>query len=248
MADYYSQTVVQPNIPVDAITPLELALLTGMFEHESDGASIYFFASEGPSDMVWLDIAELRAMLADETIAAESITEIVLDKLNAAGPEEVELEIDLSDLGDAMIFQAIVRRCDQLDHVTITSGWTCSKMRPDGFGGGVTVVTADHILSSSTSEMECRLLDRCEYGELGCAPGHGSHVLLRLDEVDVRQEISTMAEAGSPAGTNPSAVTDEDIRMACLKTVEAADLAVQHEAIAAIAARAAIAIAGQRSA
>lgn len=246
MADCYSQTVVQPDIPVDAITPLELALLTGIYEHELGDASIYFFASEGPSGIVWLDIAELRAMLADEIIAPGSIAEMARDKLDAAGPEEVE--IDLSDLGDATIFQAIVRRCDQLDHVTITSGWTCSKMRPDGFGGGVTVVTADHILSSSTSEMECRLLDRCEYGELGCAPGHGSHVLLRLDEADVRQEIITMAEVGSPAGADPSAVTGEDIRMACLKAVEATDLAVQHEAIAAIAARAAIAIAGQRSA
>ena len=248
MADYYSQTVVQPDIPVDAITPLELALLTSIYEHELGDASIYFFASEGPSGIVWLDITELRAMLADEIIAPGSIAGMARDKLDAAGPEEVEIEIDLSDLGDATIFQAIVRRCDQLDHVTITSGWTCSKMRPDGFGGGVTVVTADHILSSSTSEMEYRLLDRCEYGELGCAPGHGSHVLLRLDEADVRQEIITMAEVGSPAGADPSAVTGEDIRMACLKAVEATDLAVQHEAIAAIAARAAIAIAGQRSA
>ena len=248
MADYYSQTVVQPNIPVDAITPLELALLTGMFEHEPAGDAIYFFSSEGPSDMVWLDIAELRELLADEIVAPGSIAQIVRDKLDDAGPEEAELEIDLSGHGEATIFKGIVRRCDQLDHITITSGWTCSKMRPDGFGGGVTVVTADKILSSSTSEMECRLLDQCEYGELGCAPGHGSHVLLRLAETDVRQKIIAMAKVGSPPGADPSGVTDEAIRMACLKTVEATDLAVQHAAITAIAARAAIAIAAQRTA
>lgn len=247
MADYYSQTVVQPNIPIDAITPLEIALLTGMYEHESDGDAFYFFSSEGPSDMVWLDIVELREMLADEIITPGSIAAIVREKLDDAGPEETELEIDLSDLGDATIFQGIVSRCDELDHVTITSGWTCSKMRPDGFGGGVTVVTADRILSSSTNEMEGRLLDQCEYGELGRAPGHGSHVLLRLDEADVRQEVIAIAEVASPPGADPSSVTDEDIRVACLKTVEATDLAVQHDAIAAIAARAAIAIAAQRT-
>lgn len=77
-----------------------------------------------------------------------------------------ELELDLSDLGEANILQAIVRRCEQLDHVTITSAWTCTKMRPDGFGGGITVVTAERILSSSTIQMEGELLDRAEYGDL----------------------------------------------------------------------------------
>ena len=42
MADYFSQTVVQPFIPADAITPLELALLTHMYEHEAVDDAIYF--------------------------------------------------------------------------------------------------------------------------------------------------------------------------------------------------------------
>ncbi|RIA46734.1 hypothetical protein DFR49_1288 [Hephaestia caeni] len=248
MADYFFPTVVWPTIPVDAITPLEMMLLTQIYENEPDGDAIYFFASEGTNDCLWFNAAELREVLAGETVTPGGVAELVRDKLAALGADEEEIELDLADQGDDRIFQAIIRRCDQLDHVTITSAWTCSKMRPDGFGGGVTMVTADHILSSTTHQMEAELLDRAEYGELGCAPGHGSHVLLRLDEAEVRRAITAIAKADLPAGADASGVTDEDIRAACLQTVEATDLAVQHGSIAAVAARAAIAIARRRNA
>ena len=87
MADYFSQTVVQPFIPADAITPLELALLTHMYEHEAVDDAIYFFSSEGPSEMVWLDIAELRELLADEPIVPGGVAELIRDKLTDAGPD-----------------------------------------------------------------------------------------------------------------------------------------------------------------
>ncbi len=216
MADYFSQTVVQPLIPADAITPLELALLTRMYEHETVDDAIYFFSSEGPSDMVWLDIAELRELLADEPIVPGGIAELVRDKLADAAPDDIEIELDLSDLGAARIFQAIVARCEQLDHITITSAWTCSKMRPDGFGGAVTVVTAGQILSNSTNEMEGRLLEHADYGDLGCAPGHGKHPTLLLDEAEVRSVVADVQTAY--AGTDAAAVTvdDDHIRQACL--------------------------------
>jgi len=163
MADYYSPTVVRPSISADAITSLELAVLKQMFEFEADGDAIYFFSSEGPSDTIWLDIETLKAGLAEHAERSGALA--------AAGNDDEEIELDLPDLGGAEIFQGIVRRCEGLSAVVITSAWTCTKMRPDGFGGGVTVVTADHILSSSTAQMECELLDRAESGEAGGAPG-----------------------------------------------------------------------------
>jgi hypothetical protein len=168
MADYYSPTVVRPSISADAITTLELAVLKQMFEFEADGDAIYFFSSEGPSDTIWLGIETLKAGLAEQTETPGALAEIVRAALEATGAEDDEIELDLSDLGGAGIFQGIVRRCEGLSAVVITSAWTCTKMRPDGFGGGVTVVTADHILSSSTAQMECELLDRAESGG---APG-----------------------------------------------------------------------------
>lgn len=170
MADYYSPTVVRPSIPAEAISPLELAVLTQMFEFEADGDAIYFFSSEGPSDTIWLGIETLKAGLAEQAVMPCGLADLVREALEVAGNDD-EIELDLSDLGGAGIFQSIVRRCEGLSAVVITSAWTCTKMRPDGFGGGVTVVTADHILSGSTAQMECELLDRAETGETGGVPG-----------------------------------------------------------------------------
>ncbi|MDR6849962.1 MAG: hypothetical protein WCS75_00110 [Sphingomonas sp.] len=243
MADYYSPTVVRPSIPGSAITRLEWALLTGMFEHERDGEAVYFFASEGPSSTIWLDIAEVKGMLRDEDAPSGIVVEMVREKLKTTDPDELELELDLSDLGEAAIFQEIVRRSATLDHVVITSAWTCSKMRPDGFGGGVTVVTADHILSSSTTEMEGRLLDQADYGDLGCAPGHGKHPALVLGEEDVRSMVADIQHAYAGTDTAAVAVSDDQIRAACIEVIGRLDPDEQLHNIEFAAAVAAIGIA-----
>ena len=252
MADYHSPTVVRPTIPASAIAPLELLILGEMFESERDGDAFYFYSSDGPSGTVYPSIKLLKEYLADYPSPSSSIAVCVREQLESLPDggvgDEGEIDLDLSDLGDGAIFQEIVRRSEELDHVTITSAWTCSKMRPDGFGGGVTVITADHILSASTNQMECELLDRAEYGELGCAPGHGSHILLRLSEADIRSAIDAIVGAGIPASAEASNVTDEDIRIACRNAAEAANLTVRHDDLATVAARAAIEIARQRNA
>lgn len=248
MADYHSPTVVRPSIPLAAITPLEHALLCQMFEHESDGDAVYFFASEGPSDTVWLDIADLTSLLAGEPAPSGPVVEMIRAKLADVSPEEAELELDLSDLGEGAIFQQIIRRCDQLDHVVIASAWTCTKMWPDGFGGGVTVVTADHILSSSTSEMEARLLDQAEHGDLCCAAGHGKHVVLALDEAEVRSMAADIQQAYEGTDAAGVTVSDEQIRQACLALIPTLDLDEQLRGLEFSAAMAAIRLARAASA
>ena len=74
-----------------------------------------------------------------------------------------------------------------------------------------------------------------------------------IDELGGETALTRIHDAGLflgdlPAGADASGVTDEDIRAACLQTVEATDLAVQHGAIATVAARAAIALARHRNA
>lgn len=243
MADYHFPTVVRPSIPLAAITPLELALLTAMFEHESDGDALYFFSSEGASSTVWLDPADVKALLSDETIEEGSVVAFVRERLLEADPNEAELELDLSDLDEARIFQQIVRRCADLDHVVIVSAWTCTKMRPDGFGGGISVVTADAILSSSTSEMEGRLLDRAEHGDLACAPGHGRYPVIALDEAEVRSMLTDVQKAYVETDAGVVEVTDAHIRQSCIETIAALDLEEQLRNIEFSAAMAAIRIA-----
>jgi hypothetical protein len=51
------------------------------------------------------------------------------------------------------MFQDIVRRSNTLRYVTAVSALTCSKMRPDGFGGMAMLITASKIMGKSTSDI-----------------------------------------------------------------------------------------------
>lgn len=230
MADYYSPTVVVPDIPLADMTPLEQLLLSQIFASEPCGDALYFYEEQSINDVIWLDLDELREAVAASMDIPSATLDYVMGELAEVGSESSadEITLDLSVKSYEFIFQDIVRRSATLDHVTVTSAFTCSKMRPDGFGGMVTVITADQVLGSSTSDMECELLDRAQYGELGCAPGHGSHVLLRLCEDEVRGTLSELFEGEAPEGLSLDEVTDADIREACLLTVEYTNLS--HEA------------------
>jgi hypothetical protein len=50
------------------------------------------------------------------------------------------------------IFQDIVRRSARLRYVTAISAFTCSKMRPDGFGGMAVLITPSAVVGKSTSD------------------------------------------------------------------------------------------------
>lgn len=230
MADYYSPTVVVPDIPLADMTPLEQLLLSQIFDSEACGDALYFYHEQSISDMIWLDLGEVREAVAASIGVPSATLNYVVGELAQVGSEASadEITLDLSMKSYAFIFQDIIRRSVTLDHVSAFSAFTCSKMRADGFGGMVTVITADQVLSSSTDDVECELLDRAQYGELGCAPGHGSHVLLRLSEDEVRGRVGELFETEAPEELTLDEVTDADIREACLLTVEYTDLS--HEA------------------
>jgi hypothetical protein len=151
MADYFSQTVIQPDIPKTAFTALEFKLMCEMFEHETTGEDVYFFSSMGPSNMVFIGVDEARALIAEDAGIASRVTEKVETALAELDAAETELELDFSDLEYETILQDVVRR-SALDFVEIMSAWTCSKMRPDGFGGAASLISADKIACMSTGQ------------------------------------------------------------------------------------------------
>jgi hypothetical protein len=154
MADYFSPTVIQPAIPVADITPLERLLLGHIFNAEPDGDGLYFYADEGPADMIWLDRAPLEAALAQSQSAADSTAAAVVTAQLAQAPaDNVEIELDVSGMSWESIFQDTVRRSHTLRYVTAVSAFTCSKMRPDGFGGMAVVITASDVMGKSTSDI-----------------------------------------------------------------------------------------------
>lgn len=248
MADYYAPTVVQPTIPNADMTPLEHLLLSNIFDAEPDGDGWYFSADECPADMIWLSRTELESALA-ESLNFESEANAYIRKCLADSPEgEVEIELDLSLTSWEFIFQSIVRRSTTLTYITAVASFTCSKMRPDGFGGMAVLITADAIMGKSTEDILHDFLDEAEYGPLGTAPGFGTHILLRLEEKDVRAEIPRIIETDPNLTTlSPAAITDNDIREGCLVVSERADMTEERGSAVFRAALAAIKLANKRS-
>jgi hypothetical protein len=154
MADYFTPTVIQPAIPAADITPLERLLLSHIFNAEPDGESLYFSADEGPADMIWLDRAPIETALAQSKTAADSAAAaFVVEQLARVPKGNVEIELDCSGMSWESIFQDIVRRSTSLRYVTAVSAFTCSKMRPDGFGGMAVLITPDAVMGKSTGDI-----------------------------------------------------------------------------------------------
>lgn len=234
MADYYTPTVIQPAIFETDMTPLERLVLGHVFDAETDSEGTYFFTEIGPSDCFGLPVDRLRAALARSQGSETILYDHFVRELAALSEEDAELDVDLGDIGWESIFQDIVRRSSTLDHVTAVAAFTCSRMRPDGFGGMATLITADAIKSKSTSDILEEFL-------AGDGATGGRHVLLELSERAVRAEIATVIET-DPELTALTAdeVSEADIHAACLAVAEHIDLSERRGAAEFRAALAAI--------
>jgi len=153
MADYYSPTVIEPTIPNADMTPLERLLLSNIFEAEQDGEGWYFFAEEGPTDMISVSRAELEAALAASRTIDSSANAYIAEHLAQIPAAKSEVDLDLGGTSWEFLFQDIVRRSTTLRYVIVIMSFTCSKMRPDGFGGAATLITADNVKGKSTYDI-----------------------------------------------------------------------------------------------
>jgi hypothetical protein len=157
MADYFTPTVIQQTIPDEDMTPLELLLLSHFFDVERDGEGWYFFSEQGPSDILYIERTALEAALAASEHASDSSANSFVSKHlpdpQATGPLPSHLDLDLSTTSWEFIMQDIVKRSSTLAYVSVVSFFTCSKMRPDGFGGAVVVISDDEILGKSTNDL-----------------------------------------------------------------------------------------------
>lgn len=233
MADYHSPTVVQPTIPDRDMTPLERLLLSHILDCEPDGDGFYFYSEAGPNDGIELPLDELRTAISASDGVPSTAYDYVIARLAPGGADDTHIEIDLSGTSWEFILQDIVRRSRTLDHITVVSAFTCTKMRPDGFGGMAVLITADAIKGKSTHDiLEDFLAEGGEDDPMpSVAPGAESHVLLALDEASVRQEVRVVIESDPAfAALAPEAVTDADVRAACIAVAEHANLAEEQGA------------------
>ena len=147
MADYHSPTVIQPTIPNADMTPLERLLLSHIFTAVPDGEGLHFFAKNTPCDRFELPVADLRAALAESAGAASTATTQLAEYIAIIRTHNGNVPIDFTDPWWEFILQDIVRRSPAISYITVVSAFTCTntKKRPDGFGGMVTLITANTI-------------------------------------------------------------------------------------------------------
>ena len=161
MADYHSPTVVQPDIPAADMTPLERLILDLVFDAENSESGIYYHSWCGPSDVVTLSVDDLRtAWAASRDHGESSMGDHVaglLSRYEADAsddpPDDIDVDLTDPDVGWDRMFQDIVRRSATIDGIVVTTAFTCTKMRPDGFGGGVMLITANAIHYRSTTDV-----------------------------------------------------------------------------------------------
>ncbi|MCF8710437.1 hypothetical protein [Rhizorhapis sp. SPR117] len=151
MADYYTPTVVEPFIPLGAMLPIERLFLAQVFDEEIADGTAYYYSEEGANDLIFLPAGDVRAALDAVTPGTSRLAQKLLDEQVHTILGEDDIELDMCGDLWADVLQDIVRRTPDLDHLTVTMAFTCSKMRPDGFGGLAMLITAETIRSESTN-------------------------------------------------------------------------------------------------
>lgn len=164
MADYCTPTVIQQTVPEADMTPLERLLLSYVFDAERDGDGWYFFSELGPADMTVIERVTLETALAASELDVDNTANAFVRKhladLNAEEHQDTQIDVDFSDMSWQRILQDIVRRSSTLKYVSVVSSFTCSRMRPDGFGGAAVVISADAILGKSTNVLLEEFIDQ----------------------------------------------------------------------------------------
>lgn len=157
MADYFSPTVIDPEIPIADMTPFECLILENVFECESDGDALYFFSTIGPGDSISVERKALLTALEASAMMPGSIeTAHIAKSLQGEAADDEDdpyIDIDVPTSWWEAILQDIVARSETLTEIVVTTSFSCSKMRRDGFGGAVTLITAERITGKSTVEM-----------------------------------------------------------------------------------------------
>lgn len=162
MADYFQPTVVQQTIPIADMTPLEILLLTRIFQSEPDGDGLYFFAELAPNMMISASREELERALTLSPDIESAARRHVTEQLAVA---QAEIDLDLSVISWEPFLQDIVKRSKTLAYISVVAAFICSKMRAGGFGGMATLITPDAILGKSTNDfleeffVEARLVE-----------------------------------------------------------------------------------------
>lgn len=157
MADYHSTAVIQPDLLIADVSPLEALLLSHMIDVEIEGDGLYLCIETGVNSLVQVAINELRVAY-DNSTGYDSQLRVVIEQWLAEIPSDAEetddtefdFDLKLTENAYILILQDVLRRSETLTYFTVNGAYTCTKMRPDGFGGWAVFVTPTEIHWMST--------------------------------------------------------------------------------------------------
>ena len=123
--------------------------------------------------MVHARRAELVQALASSPDRDSAAHRYVTERLAAVGAQAEEIDLDLSDTSWEFFLQDVVKRSQTLVYLTVVAAFTCSRMRPDGFGGMAVLITADAIRGKSTNDLIEEFLSEAGLDGVGRGPEGG---------------------------------------------------------------------------
>ncbi len=146
MTSYYVPTVVQTTIPDADMTPLERLILLPYLQSPNPTATAFISSPRTVRRSASSSMSRSCATrIAPRPTPTACSIAIVADRLAEVEAGDTHVELDLSVISWATIFQDVVRRSPTLDEVAVSSAFTCSRMRSDGFGGMATLITVTAI-------------------------------------------------------------------------------------------------------
>ncbi len=156
MMGAYTYTIVQPPLPLDAVTPLERLILSEIMQTRARDRQLHLCAYDGLATEIDILLHDAVRALRDSR-HHDSLLNAVVSRLIVMAPADADsLRLDLgrSDLSLEHILQDIVRRSPGLTHIVVTSGHVGG---PAGAGASVSVITTWDIRQKGTGDMlrEC---------------------------------------------------------------------------------------------
>ena len=97
--------------------------------------------------------AELAEALASSPDRASAAHRYVAERFVAVSADAVQIDLDLSGTSWEFFLQDVVKRSRTLSYISIVAAFTCSRMRPDGFGGMAVLITPDAVRGKSTNDL-----------------------------------------------------------------------------------------------
>ena len=179
MADYFTQAVFNPTITLEKVE-LELIRRCGAGADGPDEHGKYYVYVENG---FWPFYAEGGE--------SEELLKLAREVAASAGAGANLEEISGETMVTRMLQRALRRMPPEVKHIEGEASFTCSKMRPDGFGGAWFFITRRRIIVGGTGQELMRLAALAERGLSLNIPGRAYsyyHALAQIAKVKLPGE------------------------------------------------------------